>query len=265
VIWSNLEYVGLRLIRRFVFRGPGLDRLAWALPYFKANQATLDPGPIVDAYQDLLAQAGVDPAGKRVVELGCGATNATGYEWTARLGGQWIGVEPFALFDEALDHELLNRVRLRRPGAGDFETRRVKDLADVPDGWAELIVSNSVLEHVADPDQLFRQCRRVLAPGGVILHQVDYRDHFFKYPFHFLQFSRQTWDNWLNPGDLPRWRLDDHLTGLARAGFAAQVLKRQTDRAGFDRITPFLDREFAGREPDTLAVTLAAISAKVIS
>ena len=35
-----------------------------------------------------------------------------------------------------------------------------------------------------------------------MLHVVDYRDHFFKYPLHFLQFSQNTWRRFLNPGRL---------------------------------------------------------------
>jgi SAM-dependent methyltransferase len=136
---------------------------------------------------------------------------------------------------------------------------RVRNLDALETASVDLIVSNSVLEHVADPADCFRQCHRVLAPGGAMLHRVDYRDHFFKYPFHFLTFSQTTWDNFLSPGDLPRHRLDDHLAALSRAGFTAEVLEREADPEGLAAVAPFLAPEFASRDPGVLATTTASI------
>ncbi len=38
----------------------------------------------------------------------------------------------------------------------------------------DLIVSNDVLEHVPDPDQVYRECARVLAPGGEMLMTIPF-------------------------------------------------------------------------------------------
>jgi len=289
ILWSNLEYVSLRLVRRFLFSGPVLDRIGAYVPYWRVNQGRLDPEPIVTAYQRLARLAGVDITGIRVVELGCGATNGTGHEWTARFSGSWTGVEPFAPFDTELDARIAQDVSRRRPGpharpatdafgsASPDASRghggrdsssipgavsRVRDLAALDSGSVDLIVSNSVLEHVRDPLACFRECFRVLAPGGAMLHQVDYRDHFFKYPFQFLTFSQAVWDNLLDPGDLPRHRLDDHLDALARGGFQAQVLERSSDPAALAAVAPFLDSRFAARDRDMLATTTAAIACR---
>jgi SAM-dependent methyltransferase len=279
VIWSNLEYVSLRLIRRFLFTGATLDRLGAFVPYWRVNQGRMEPGLIVDAFQRLLLLAGVDVSdgcARRVVELGCGAANGTGHEWTARFGGCWTGVEPFAPFDQNLDDRLAESSRRihRRPGSspvsGESDRQcptnspkasvvRVKDLSMLPDASADIIVSNSVLEHVSAPEALFAECARVLATGGAMLHQIDYRDHFFKYPFHFLTFSRDVWENLLNPGDLPRLRLDDHLQALGRCGFQAEILERETAPESLAAVTPFLAPEFAGRDKDMLATATAAL------
>ncbi|MFZ5426619.1 MAG: class I SAM-dependent methyltransferase [Thermodesulfobacteriota bacterium] len=259
ILWSNLEYVTLRIVRKFLFKADALDRIGAFLPYWRVNQGRLDPEPIVTAYQKLARLAGVDILDKRVAELGCGAANGTGYEWTSRFGGTWIGVEPYALFDPELDERLLEQARWRNPRATRDNARRVRELAALDDGSVDVIVSNSVLEHVRDPDGLFRECWRVLAPGGTMLHRVDYRDHFFKYPFHFLTFSKGFWDTMLDPGDLPRFRLDDHLDALARCGFHAEVAGRETDRASLDAVAPFLDGQFARRDRDMLSTTIASI------
>lgn len=259
ILWSNLEYVTLRLIRRFLFTGEVLDKLGAFIPYWRVNQGRLDPAPIVSAYQRLAREAGRSLDNIRAVELGCGAANGTGYEWAARLGGTWTGVEPFARFDRELDARLRDDAAWRHPGAAPGSVRRVNDLDALDDASADVIVSNSVLEHVADPVKLFRQCARVLAPGGFMLHRVDYRDHFFKYPFHFLTFSHAVWESALNPGDLPRLRLDDHLAAFIRAGFAVRVVERETAPAQLAAVAPFLAPEFASRDPDMLATTIAAL------
>ena len=259
ILWSNLEYITLRLVRRFLFSGDVLDRIGSLVPYWRVNQGRLDPEPIVTAYQRLARAAGVDITDKRVVELGCGAANGTGYEWTARFAGTWTGVEPFAFFDTDLDARLLEQVRLSHPKASRENVRRVRNLEALDTGSADLIVSNSVLEHIRDPSAVFAQCARVLAPGGAMLHQVDYRDHFFKYPFHFLTFSKPIWDNLLDPGDLPRLRLDDHLDALRCAGFTTQILERATDPAALAAVAPFLDKAFARQDRDMLATTTAVL------
>ena len=262
MIWSNMEYVALRIIRRFLFTGAVLDRMGGWMPYWRVNQGRLDPEPIVTAWLRLAREAGPecpDLRGKRVAELGCGATNGTGYEWTSRLGGRWTGVEPFEPFDADRDERIFQQVSWRQPAVSRMSVSRVRSLDALETGSMDIIVSNSVLEHIRDPFEALRQCHRVLAAGGVMLHQVDYRDHFFKYPFHFLTFSQGMWDNLLDPGDLPRHRLDDHLFALRQCGFETRVLERQTDHEALAAVAPFLDPAFASRDRDMLATTTAAI------
>ena len=257
MIWSNTEYIALRLVRRFLLRGGERPIKDGAAPFWRLDAHTQDPEREVQAYADMAARAGLALGGLRAVELGCGATNATGYAWTARFGGSWTGVEPVELLDTGRDAALLERLRVHNPHAGPEAVSRVRDLAQLDAASADVIVSNSVLEHQRDPQALFRQCRRVLVPGGSMLHRVDYRDHFFKYPFQFLTFSQPVWDNLLDPGDLPRHRLDDHLAALDAAGFNTRVLARESDPRALNVVAPFLDPLFAGRDRDMLATTVA--------
>jgi SAM-dependent methyltransferase len=125
-------------------------------------------------------------------------------------------------------------------------------------GQADVILSHSVLEHVAGLSTLFAQMSAVLADGGVMLHIVDYRDHFFKYPLHFLQFSRWTWQHLLNPGDLPRWRLGDHKAALERAGFKLRVIQQEEDAGQLARIRPHISSDFDLNDP-SLGVLCAVL------
>ena len=53
----------------------------------------------------------------------------------------------------------------------------------------DFILSRAVLEHVSDPILSIEQMAQALAPGGMLLHKVDLRDHgMFSDRFHELKF-----------------------------------------------------------------------------
>ena len=61
-----------------------------------------------------------------------------------------------------------------------------------------MIISVAVLEHVYDPDASFDAMHRLLKPGGLLLHEVDLRDHLMFssagcHPLTFLTFSPSVW------------------------------------------------------------------------
>ena len=63
----------------------------------------------------------------------------------------------------------------------------------------DVILSNSVLEHVSDVPGTAAALGRIMSPLGIQIHRIDLRDHYFKYPFEMLRFSRWVWENLLNP------------------------------------------------------------------
>jgi hypothetical protein len=61
-----------------------------------------------------------------------------------------------------------------------------------------------------------------------MIHLVDFRDHFFRYPLEMLKYSESAWD-YLSTrkggaGYLNRWRVNDWVAALAGSGFATQVI-----------------------------------------
>lgn len=262
---DKLEYVALRVVRRFLFTPRRLNALGRYLPYYRVNQGQLDPGAIATAYAADLARLGCALAGRRVLEIGSGASNGVGYAMAALGAARVVCQEPYAPFDVGLDARHLSGFVARHPGVRFSVVDRVTTLDDLPDGSFDVVVSNSVLEHVADPPALFAALARVLAPDGVMLHRVDYRDHFFKYPFHFLLFSRFAWKWFLNPGDLPRWRCDDHWNQLARAGFDTTVLSLERDPEAFARVAGRLHPEYRRRDPDMLSVIRATLGGSLLA
>jgi len=262
---DKIEYVTLRVIRRFFFRESSLHLLGRYLPHYRVNVGLTDPWAIAESYAADLARVGVSVAGKRVLEIGSGASNGPGYALVAMGAARVVCHEPYVRFDVGLDAQNLAAMTTRFPKVKFNVVHRLKTLETVPDHCVDIVVSNSVLEHVADPAALFADLGRVLAPGGVMLHRVDYRDHFFKYPFHFLMFSKFAWKRFLNPGDLPRWRLDDHLSALAVAGFDTQLLACESDPEAFAQVAGRLHPDFQHRDPDMLAVTKAVMVSRVAS
>lgn len=62
-------------------------------------------------------------------------------------------------------------------------TYQVENALDLsfPDNTFDLIVSVEVIEHVGDPEQMIREIRRVLKPGGFLLITFPYLDFPFTY------------------------------------------------------------------------------------
>lgn len=254
-----LEYVTLRVARRFLFTDGMLKRVGGIVPYYRTNLNEVDAGAVVARYERALARAGRRlPDDPLILEVGSGATNAVGYALAqsrmAGTGGRVLLHEPYATLDahaERAQREALP------PGVAD-RVRRITTLKEVAAGSVHIVLSHSVLEHVRDPSSTLAELDRVLAPGGIMLHAVDYRDHFFKYPFHFLLFSRRVWERWLDPGDLPRWRLGDHLAQLEALGLRAEVLEAESLPDQFERVAARLHPDFDRTDPK-VAVAQATI------
>jgi SAM-dependent methyltransferase len=243
---SNVEYVTLRLVRRFLFP-TDLQRIGRYLPFYRTNVAEVRPEYVCELYRDALAENRLSIDGGRVLEVGSGATNGVGYALACAGASRVWCIEPFVPLDRALDIALLARAADQHGVPADSLSaivQRCDSFASVGAAQADLILSHSVLEHLADPAAVFSEMKSALSRHGVMLHVVDYRDHFFKYPLHFLQFSRTVWQRFLNPGDLPRWRLNDHVTALRRAGFDVTVLRQVSDARELERIRPHISSDF---------------------
>ena len=250
----HAPYVMARLARRFLVP----DRLLALAPGYAVSRNETDPAPIVDQYLDYAARGGPDLAGLRVLEIGVGATNSTGYELAARTGiRSWRGYEPYSRLNHALDGRMLRRIAHRyHADAADLRKRatRVTRIDDPASGSVDLILSHCVLEHVRQPRELLRSLAGMLTPGGRMIHAVDYRDHFFQYPFSFLTFSETVWRRFLDPGDLPRFRLMDHVDLCRAAGLGVEILEKRLDPEQFSQVAPWVRPAFRRGIPEDAAV-----------
>jgi SAM-dependent methyltransferase len=250
---ADLKYIAARLTRRYLVPKWALS----LLPGYMASQNEIEPANIVEKYLYYLDFLRINIDKARVLEIGVGATNSTGYELaTCTTINSWYGYEPFSDLNHSLDRHILNLVA-NRSGIKVEEissrTWRFDQLDDLQPASIDVILSHCVLEHVRQPERLLKSLSRLLKKGGSMIHVVDYRDHYFKYPFHFLKFSEKVWKRWLDPGDLPRYRLFDHIDIIKGLGFGVEVIEIRIDLEKFSLVEPWVRPKFRRGIPEDAA------------
>ena len=105
-------------------------------------------------FRTAFAKRGIDPAGKVVIDIGCGGGLLT--EEVAGLGASVIGIDPAP--------GAIATAREHRQGAGlaiDYRVGSGEHLPPADDACADIVYCVDVLEHVADVDAVVGE----IAPG----------------------------------------------------------------------------------------------------
>jgi arsenite methyltransferase len=137
--------------------------LAKRLGYDEAVVAGL-PDSAVEAFAGVgnPFSMGVLELGERVVDLGAGG----GFDCFVAAGqvgpeGHVVGVD--------MTEEMLDRSRAAAAALGlrqvEFRQGVIEDLP-IEDGWADVVISNGVINLCADKRHVFAEIMRVLRPGG---------------------------------------------------------------------------------------------------
>lgn len=134
------------------------------------------------------------------------------------------------------------------------------------DGSVDYHVSYTVLEHIP-PDALaaiLAEARRVVAPGGLLLHVVDPSDHFAHEDesltaVNFLQFSEREWARIAGNKFMyhNRLRAHEYVELFERAGVRLLRQRQSVDEASLRLLRDGfrLDARFAGTDAEELAVS----------
>jgi SAM-dependent methyltransferase len=167
-----------------LFRHGRMDRSEYALKIFRLHTSRAYPAGL--------------PKGATVLELGPGDSVASAIIAAAHGASRvWlVDAGDFATKDVASYQQLasdLGRMGLSAPdlsGATTFAdvltacnaaylTGGLRSFADIPDASLDLAWSHSVLEHVRKHQlpQTLRELHRVMKPGALASHNVDYQDH----------------------------------------------------------------------------------------
>lgn len=103
---------------------------------------------------------GFDPAGMRVLDVGCGDAGVV--IAFAEAGAVATGIEPYERSVER------GRVRAEEHGVGLELKIGVAEELPFPDASFDLVLIDNVLEHVQDRERTLAEIRRVLRPGGLL-------------------------------------------------------------------------------------------------
>lgn len=217
----RLNYLLLRLLRHFMPErfARFLLKRRWII---QPGLETTDPFAASERYVETLASAGVSIESKRVLVFGYGGRFSVGVDLLKRGAGHVVLCDHFVLLDKERNRELLPayesylkveqgevlpRSEYMTMLHGDIREATIqKQVSQV-----DVILSNSVFEHLDDVPGITRALATLTAPQGIHLHFVDLRDHYFKYPFEMLKYSEWIWRNLLNPtSNLNRYRLGDY-------------------------------------------------------
>ncbi|HEY2982272.1 MAG TPA: class I SAM-dependent methyltransferase, partial [Anaerolineales bacterium] len=198
----NLPYLVPRVVRHFLPE-PAVRFLLLRSLVIKPGLETRDPQAAVQRYVDVLRERGLALTGQRVMVFGYGGRFDIGVGLLEAGAGSIVLCEKYAPPDDAHNRQLLPRYEAHLTldrGVVRPRNERVNLLeADVralrPDEVdpVDLVISNSVYEHVDDVQGITRALASFTRPTGLHIHYVDLRDHYFKYPFEMLCYSDSAW------------------------------------------------------------------------
>ena len=119
----------------------------------------------------------------------------------------------------------------------------------------DLLTSRSVMEHVANPAAAYAAMARILRPGGVLHHDIDFTAHDpERFAFYWREPSgtqRAAFDG------LNELRLSDHVGILQRLGLEVTLKRREQAAESMDRTA--LAPRFAHYSDDDLRTTRAVL------
>ena len=269
----NSPYILLRLIRRFQPEHLTRFLLRRSL-IIHPGLETREPASAVERYCKTLEARGTSLDGKRVLVFGYGGNFAVGAELLRGGASHVVLLDRFAPPDDLLNRELihvypeyfiLQRGRVKTVDAflmvihDDVKKIKVAQKFD-------LVLSSSVYEHLDDVGGLTAALAALTTPGGIHIHYVDLRDHYFKLPFEMLKYSEKTWKRWLNPtSNLNRFRLGDYQRVFNRyfAEVSINVLAREPE--AFARARSRIRPEFlTGDEANDMVTLIEVVASKPI-
>jgi hypothetical protein len=251
----KIRYLILRFIRHFL-----PDK--WVV-FLKNRNLIIQPGletsspqKAVEQYLHELERQRISVRKKKIMVFGYGGNLAIGCEFIKAGAGKVFLCEQKG-FSMDFNNEKLSS---KYPGCFQSPTGKVfadpqkiiiyhLDLNEIMTQptfeKVDLVVSNSVFEHLKDPEMITSQLAQMTKPMGSQLHFIDLRDHYFKYPFEMLCYREQTWNNWLNPtSHLNRLRTGDYRNIFSAAFQEVKIVTDAHDLDNFLLVRPRIIKDF---------------------
>lgn len=247
--WARIA--GKLVLSRLPFSGRIWQRLGLFSPGFM-----LDPDYAIAVFRRHYQRAGNPAPGFSYLELGPGDSLATAaVAWAHGASGGWlIDAGAYAARDIALYQPLFRRLAdlhgdqglprdpidllgcrsiddMLRLTSCTYLEGGLADLSAVPPDSIDLALSQATLEHVprAEFAATMFELHRVVKPGAVASHQVDFKDHLGG-SLNNLRFADETWER---PEFAPRsgfytnrLRLSEVIAAMQSAGFTVEIRER---------------------------------------
>jgi len=235
---------------------------------------------IESSYRAIRARGALDTVeGLTVVELGPGDHAGLALRFLGDGARSVTTVDRFSFpegdFQREISQSLLGRMsadqRRRAASAADgrdpLKLRRLTGVTiedadrELPAGSVDLVVSVAVLEHVYDPARALDVINRILRPGGLMLHWIDFRDHgtFTRgghHPLTFLTIPDRLWSPMVSHRGAPnRYLIDFYRERLLDLRYNHQLLVSRVVGGGRD-LDPYADTLERGTHYTDLDVEL---------
>jgi SAM-dependent methyltransferase len=205
----KLPYLALRVFRRLL--PSRLTRRMLEVGFIlQPGLETREPEQAVERYEAALRAEGAMIAGRDVLVFGYGGDFGVGVlllragaasvtlsdpfaRPSRRRNARWVTAAPeyFKLVG-GVGHP--DGVRLR------VTHDDIRLTAKAAEPRFDVVLSSSVFEHVDDVEAVVSSLAALTRAGGIHLHYIDVRDHYFRLPFEMLAFSETIWRHFLNPG-----------------------------------------------------------------
>jgi SAM-dependent methyltransferase len=118
---------------------------------------------VLDAEEPSIEGALAHPPGLLVLDCGCG--DASLRERVRAYGHSYVGIDPYS---------------------ASAQITAVGEAVPVRDACFDVVISNSVLEHVLDPSAAVGEIARVLKPGGTLTGYSAFLENFHEQSQHHL-------------------------------------------------------------------------------
>jgi hypothetical protein len=268
----KLDYLFLRLIRHFLPEGIArfLLRQRWII---KPGLESTDPAAAVQRYISILNEHARAIKNQSVMVFGYGGRFAVGVELLNQGAAHVILCDHIRSLDNERNLELLenngkylivenNFVKPRTEFItllhGDIRKANIQGSVKPVD----VVLSTSVFEHLGDVAGITKALAALTDIDGFHLHFIDLRDHYFKYPFEMLTFSRFVWNSFLNPtSNLNRLRIPDYQRHFETYFKEVNIKSLESDPSQLEKMRPRIRPEFISGDLDldsTLQIQLTA-------
>ena len=268
----NFKYIIARLIRKYT-PNKLFDFLLQRGIGIKPGMETSNPKEAVSQYREVLKEKNLSIDKKRILLFGYGGNFGVGCLLLEAGASHVTLVDKYAHPNPARNKILLPKYEkflaargkkiLPNPAVITLHHDDIDKLASSP--GVDLVLSNSVLEHVQDVDATIKALAALTDSNGMQIHFIDLRDHYFKYPFEMLCYSDKIWYKWLNPSSyLNRYRITDYQRIFEKYFTNVEITVLASNSEAFQQVQSRIHQEFLSGVTEIDSATVIRVVAQGI-